>query len=566
MIEKHVEEIPPIQYACETVLSVNRELQQLTSLHAAEPRRNINPFSMRLQGTTKNLMALWLIYLEIISVIYALFPSLLGVIDACVMGGIAKYQEAFFTSEFLTSHSGHLDHVLQLRQCIAEQMRILEVGLTLHGKLAPVEVQPLHKRLVECLVLMKQRLKEWGFPSPDTQIRCMSTAFSSGGTLHHRRADSDAGIEYSTTKIPNSNHLLNTSLPTIPDRKPLHPQMNHQRSLPGISTSSGGPPSNRSSSSSSSLYGHLTVGEVGSEDEEDIYCRPSEIMEKLQAANNGGAQLWNTTATSTPVQASSSQGSTTPRSSNSAGRSKSPRWANEYIFFTPASMREARDSGIGTDRDSGIRDSLLNSIPPSRSSSKSLLQQMNQVALQHDASPESTRTPPRHYPPPLPPRSSKTSLEDSSFVSESNEITSTPPPIHPKRVPKKGPFTSSMIIMSPESQSSDSRHHHHRPPPAPPLPPKSANVSMSPMSPTPTSAQQLCPPPVPPHRAINNSTSFSNPLDLGSGSGSLVDEVCSLLAASGCMSNGSDNSKCPSSPPSSPPPLSEQHLFSGETV
>jgi len=50
VIEKHVEEIPPIQYACETVAAVNRELQQLTSLHAAEPRRNINPFSMRLQG------------------------------------------------------------------------------------------------------------------------------------------------------------------------------------------------------------------------------------------------------------------------------------------------------------------------------------------------------------------------------------------------------------------------------------------------------------------------------------------------------------------------------------
>ena len=50
VIEKHVEEIPPIQYACETVAAVNRELQHLTSLHAAEPRRNINPFSMRLQG------------------------------------------------------------------------------------------------------------------------------------------------------------------------------------------------------------------------------------------------------------------------------------------------------------------------------------------------------------------------------------------------------------------------------------------------------------------------------------------------------------------------------------
>lgn len=471
------------------------------------------------------------------------------------MGGIAKYQDAFFTSEFLTSHPGHLDHVLQLRQCITEQMRILEIAISLHGKLAPVEVQPLHKRLVECLVLMKQRLKEWGFPSPDAQIRCMST---SGGTLHHRRTESDAGIEYSPNKFSSTSHLLNTSLPTIPDRKPLHHQMNHQRSLPGISTS-GGPPSNRSSSSSSSLYGQLTVGEVGSEDEEDLYCKPSEILEKLQAANNG-AHLWNSCGTT--LQSSAQGGSTTPRSSTSAGRAKSPRWANEYIFFTPASLR---DSGFGTDRDSGIRDSVLNSSPAStsRSSSKSLLHQMNQVVhspvstnTQHDG-PESNRTPSRHYPPPLPPRSSKTPLEDS-FISESNDNASTPPPIHPKRVPKKGSSTSSLLIMSPDVNS-DSTRQHHRPPPAPPLPPKSANISMSPIPNT----IQLCPPPVPPHRVINNSTSFSNPLDLGSGSGSLVDEVCSLLAASGCMSNGSDSNQCPSPPLSSPPPPLP---YSGETA
>ena len=64
VVEQHTEEIPPVQFACETVAAVNKELQQLALLHKAEPRRNINPFTMRLQG----------------------------VIDANVMGGIAKYQ------------------------------------------------------------------------------------------------------------------------------------------------------------------------------------------------------------------------------------------------------------------------------------------------------------------------------------------------------------------------------------------------------------------------------------------------------------------------------------------
>lgn len=533
MVDRHVEEIAPVQYACETVMSVNRELQQLASLYAAEPRRNINPFSMRLQG----------------------------VIDACVMGGIAKYQEAFFNSDFLVSHPTHLEHVLQLRQCIVEQVRILEAGLTLHGKLAPPEVQPLHKRLVDCLAQMKQRLKEWGFPSPDTGARYANSQTPTALGHHHRRADSDAGIEYSPAKLNSSNALLNASLSMASDR------VRAQRSL----MAGGGPPSNRSSSSSSSLYGHLTVGEVGSEDEEDLYCKPSEILEKLQAAN---------TAASVPLQPVHSTNSTTPRSAGSVAtvsRAKSPRWANEYIFFSPASLR---DSGFGTDRDSLASNNPVHSLTITRTplSSKLPPTSLTQQSRHTHSSPnvhdtvDSTlsRTPPRQIAPPLPPRSLKSSFDESFMGGDS----ASPPPIHPKRVPKKGqPGIPSSLVMSPEAGESGTMRHH-RPPPAPPLPPKSGYTA-SPMSPTPGTLGPPVtgPPPVPPHGrpAINNSTSFSNPLDLGSGSGSLVDEVCSLLAASGCrmMSNGSN--KSPSPPASTPPPLPvlpppDESLYSVETA
>ena len=536
MVDRHIEEIAPVQYACETVLSVNRELQQLASLHAAEPRRNINPFSMRLQG----------------------------VIDACVMGGIAKYQEAFFNTEFLASQPGHLEHVLQLRQCIVEQVRILEAALTLHGKLAPPEVQPLHKRLVECLMQMKQRLKEWGFPSPDAGTRYANSNSHGPAALahhHHRRADSDAGIEYSTQAKPNNNNhaLLNNSLPVVPDRPKV------QRSL-----TAAGPPSNRSSSSSSSLYGHLTVGEVGSEDEEDLYCKPSEILEKLQAAN--------LLATSSPAQPATYSSSTTPRSTGSvisnASRAKSPRWANEYIFFSPASLR---DSGFGTDRDSLVSNHPVN--PPTTirtplSNNKSSPNLINQSRHTHSSpnvhdTVDSGRTPSRQAAPPLPPRTSKSSFDDS--LNGGMDSSSTPPPIHPKRTSKKGSvMIPSSLINSPEPVDSGTLRNHYRPPPAPPLPPKSGSTA-SPMSPTPVTATQLCPPPIPPHRTINNSTSFSNPLDLGSGSGSLVDEVCSLLAASGCQVIPNGNSKSPSPPSSPPPPIPllpppDEHLYSGETA
>lgn len=49
VVEKTVEEVAPIQFACETMESVNKELNQLVNQYTAEPKRNINPLSMRLQ-------------------------------------------------------------------------------------------------------------------------------------------------------------------------------------------------------------------------------------------------------------------------------------------------------------------------------------------------------------------------------------------------------------------------------------------------------------------------------------------------------------------------------------
>ena len=46
-------------------------------------------------------------------------------IDAAVMGGLAKYQEAFLTSEFRMNNPQFLDKVSYLKQLIADQVRII---------------------------------------------------------------------------------------------------------------------------------------------------------------------------------------------------------------------------------------------------------------------------------------------------------------------------------------------------------------------------------------------------------------------------------------------------------
>lgn len=130
VIDKRSELLAPVQYACETMQSVEKELRRLIAQYEAEPHKNINPFSMRLQG----------------------------IIDANVMGGITKYQEAFLIPEFARQNPEMAMHVGRLKNLIIDQMSVVEAGLLLHGQIAPAGVQPLHKRLLERFSQLKQTL------------------------------------------------------------------------------------------------------------------------------------------------------------------------------------------------------------------------------------------------------------------------------------------------------------------------------------------------------------------------------------------------------------------------
>lgn len=44
------QELTPVEFACETMENVAKELYELIDQYRADPKRNINPFSMRLQG------------------------------------------------------------------------------------------------------------------------------------------------------------------------------------------------------------------------------------------------------------------------------------------------------------------------------------------------------------------------------------------------------------------------------------------------------------------------------------------------------------------------------------
>ena len=132
VVGKKVIEVSPIEHACETVEKMVRELEKLVTSYNQDPTKPIHPLSMRLQG----------------------------VIEATVNGGIAKYQDAFFNPKYVALYSEHSAYIRKLKQLINHQVRILEGGLSLHGRLAPPNMQPLQKRLVESFTLMRQRFHD----------------------------------------------------------------------------------------------------------------------------------------------------------------------------------------------------------------------------------------------------------------------------------------------------------------------------------------------------------------------------------------------------------------------
>ncbi|XP_053681007.1 dedicator of cytokinesis protein 3 [Anopheles nili] len=128
-------ELTPVEFACETIANVNKELSDLIVQYRLDPKRNLNPFTMRLQGS----------------------------VDANVNGGFNKYQDAFFSERFAKSTEGRDQsvHVQRLKRLIFEQMQILRQALELHRSLAPEQVLPLHNRLSEAFLELEKSTAEW---------------------------------------------------------------------------------------------------------------------------------------------------------------------------------------------------------------------------------------------------------------------------------------------------------------------------------------------------------------------------------------------------------------------
>ncbi|KAL4655684.1 dedicator of cytokinesis protein 3 isoform X1 [Arapaima gigas] len=153
--KRELVEVSPLENAIYVVENKNQELRTLISQYQHKQLHgNINLLSMCLNG----------------------------VIDAAVNGGIARYQEAFFDKEYISSHPEDTEKITQLKDLMQEQVHILGVGLAVHEKLVHPEMRPLHKKLIDQFQMMRNSLCH-GLPGLDKMSSACSANSNPRGIL-----------------------------------------------------------------------------------------------------------------------------------------------------------------------------------------------------------------------------------------------------------------------------------------------------------------------------------------------------------------------------------------------
>lgn len=132
VIDSSSTELSPLETAIDAVQKKNKELQDVIREFSDKKVENIQPLSMQLKG----------------------------VIDAAVNGGIARYQEAFFSADYALSHPEDTDHISNLKSLFTDQINILNGGIRLHNYRMPDDMKPFHDNLVETLKKMKRSVRE----------------------------------------------------------------------------------------------------------------------------------------------------------------------------------------------------------------------------------------------------------------------------------------------------------------------------------------------------------------------------------------------------------------------
>ena len=179
--DEEIYELCPLENAVETMQRANEELRSLILEHQ-DQNPPLNPLSMKLNG----------------------------IIDAAVMGGTAKYEQAFFTDQYIEEHPEHAEKIQVLKNLIAEQVPLLENGIKIHQYKKTEDLKPLHDRLETMFDTMRSQVEEkYGRRSCD--ITVTRGGIGNDGRGHLRKGSSQM-MEVRGSRqhqpMPNGDHRL----------------------------------------------------------------------------------------------------------------------------------------------------------------------------------------------------------------------------------------------------------------------------------------------------------------------------------------------------------------------
>uniref|UniRef100_A0A672HQ14 Dedicator of cytokinesis 3 n=1 Tax=Salarias fasciatus TaxID=181472 RepID=A0A672HQ14_SALFA len=178
---REVVEVSPLENAIYVVENKTQELRTLISQYQHRQHHgNINPLSMCLNG----------------------------VIDAAVNGGIARYQEAFFDKDYISSHPEDAERITHLKDLMQEQVHILGVGLAVHEKLVHPEMRPLHKKLVDQFHMMRTGLHHVSRLRPSPSSSSLSSIRSNSSQIINSAPSSARGSPSLPDKAKHNREVM----------------------------------------------------------------------------------------------------------------------------------------------------------------------------------------------------------------------------------------------------------------------------------------------------------------------------------------------------------------------
>ncbi|XP_059488659.1 dedicator of cytokinesis protein 1 [Neocloeon triangulifer] len=135
--------LSPIVNAIEDMEASIKSLRDLIVYHANNPTQLCSNLSMKLNG----------------------------VVEPAVNGGIKKYEKAFFTGDYLEANPDQETGIAMLKNLMACQIPVIEIGLDLHRRLVPEDMVPFHQKIEEQFVLLKDEVEsKYGKRKCDQQL------------------------------------------------------------------------------------------------------------------------------------------------------------------------------------------------------------------------------------------------------------------------------------------------------------------------------------------------------------------------------------------------------------